>query len=236
MPLNVKCMNCGSAHLAPRIGVACRVCGKRMLLPVEEAEARLAVATAASEDAKKIRYETAQERWAALPAESRKLRAFISAEFKSEDRFAAYLRNIGHKCSRSMAQKILRTGQAKHSTARAIAGSKLKPEMSFTIEAPASRAASATSDFEVSTEMGISVPAASDLITGTTLRISSSGETDTEPGRVDSPPTSMKSAPSPTSSRPRRTAASCVSYNPPSEKESGVTLSTPIRWVRDSRS
>ena len=121
MPLNVKCMNCGSAHLAPRIGVACRVCGKRMLLPVEEAEARLAVATAASEDAKKIRYETAQERWAALPAESRKLRAFISAEFKSEDRFAAYLRNIGHKCSRSMAQKILRTGQAKHSTARAIA-------------------------------------------------------------------------------------------------------------------
>ena len=64
--------------------------------------------------------------------------------------------------------------------------------------------------------------------TGTTRRASSSGETGLKPGRVDSPPTSMMSAPWSSMSMPWAMAASASTYEPPSEKESGVTLRTPM--------
>ena len=102
-------------------------------------------------------------------------------------------------CMRTIAAPASRT------TAN-ISGS-LAPEMSFTISAPASRAAPATAGFRVSTEMGTGTFAASVSITGTTRSRSSSGETGSDPGRVDSPPTSMRSAPSSTISIPRITAA-----------------------------
>ena len=52
--------------------------------------------------------------------------------------------------------------------------------------------------------------------------------TGSAPGRVDSPPTSRMSAPSAASSRPCSTAASASRNSPPSENESGVTLTTPM--------
>jgi len=64
--------------------------------------------------------------------------------------------------------------------------------------------------------------------TGTTRASSSSTGTGSAPGRVDSPPTSMMSAPSSINARARATAASARSASPPSEKLSGVTLTTPI--------
>ena len=48
------------------------------------------------------------------------------------------------------------------------------------------------------------------------------------PGRVDSPPTSTRSAPSAASARPCATAAAGSNQSPPSENESGVTLTTPM--------
>src|SRR5215212_3334139 len=65
------------------------------------------------------------------------------------------------------------------------------------------------------------------LITGTTLRASSSCGTGSEPGRVDSPPTSIISAPSSSMAAAREAAFSGTRKSPPSEKESGVTLRTP---------
>src|SRR5215207_1354857 len=67
------------------------------------------------------------------------------------------------------------------------------------------------------------------LMTGTTLRTSSSGGTGSEPGRVDSPPTSIICAPSSSMDVAREAAFSGSRKSPPSEKESGVTLRTPIR-------
>src|SRR3954452_6702960 len=62
-------------------------------------------------------------------------------------------------------------------------------------------------------------------ITGITRSISSRTLTGSAPGRVDSPPMSTMSAPS---SFAWRTAASTSRYIPPSEKESGVTFTTPM--------
>src|SRR5262249_9126667 len=56
------------------------------------------------------------------------------------------------------------------------------------------------------------------------------------PGRVDSPPTSTQSAPSAKRASPAATAASASANRPPSEKESGVTLTTPITSVRPPNS
>src|SRR5215210_1083186 len=67
------------------------------------------------------------------------------------------------------------------------------------------------------------------LITGTTRRASSSGGIGSEPGRVDSPPTSIIRAPSSSMAVAWATATSGSRKSPPSEKESGVTLRTPIR-------
>ena len=65
-------------------------------------------------------------------------------------------------------------------------------------------------------------------ITGITRSSSSRSDTASAPGRVDSPPTSSRSAPSNASRRPWLTAASRSRKAPPSENESGVTLSTPM--------
>ena len=69
---------------------------------------------------------------------------------------------------------------------------------------------------------------ASARITGTTRDSSSSTSGRVAPGRVDSPPMSRMSAPSASSSAPCAIAVSAVSHRPPSEKESGVTFTTPM--------
>ena len=113
-----------------------------------------------------------------------------------------------------------------------IAGS-APADTSFTMDAPASTAARATSDLRVSTETGTSGSSSVILrITGTTRRVSSSGGTTSEPGRVDSPPTSRRSAPSATIWIACFTASSTLAYEPPSENESGVTFTMPMTRVR----
>src|SRR6185436_7964623 len=65
---------------------------------------------------------------------------------------------------------------------------------------------------------------------------SSSSETGAAPGRVDSPPMSSRSAPSAMSLRACASAAAGSRYCPPSENESGVTLTTPMTNGRTSSS
>lgn len=74
--------------------------------------------------------------------------------------------------------------------------------------------------------------AASARTTGTTRRSSSASSTRGAPGRVDSPPTSIRSAPREARSRPCLTARSVSNQRPPSENESGVTLTTPMTAQR----
>ena len=86
--------------------------------------------------------------------------------------------------------------QPREATSSAISGSPRNAVTSFTIDAPASSAASATTRLVVSTE--ISQPpfsAANPSTTGSTRRNSSSSATGSAPGRVDSPPTSNTAAP-----------------------------------------
>ena len=70
------------------------------------------------------------------------------------------------------------------------------------------------------------------VITGTTRASSSAAATGSDPGRVDSPPTSMIVAPSSNNRSPCATAFVASMYLPPSENESGVTLTTPMISVR----
>src|SRR5712691_10664176 len=108
--------------------------------------------------------------------------------------------------------------------------------MSFTIEAPSAIAARITSGFTVSTETGTG-RSRRPLSTGSSRRNSSSGVTATSaPGRLDSAPTSTISAPSSTRRRAWSTAAPASRKRPPSEKESGVTFTTPMTSGRSSRS
>src|SRR5947209_1577346 len=104
--------------------------------------------------------------------------------------------------------------------------------MSFTMVAPASSAASATSRLRVSIDTR-TWPARAPT-TGTTLPSSSSTGTSAAPGRVLSPPTSTTSAPSATRASPWAIAASGSSQRPPSENESGVTFRTPMTNGRDT--
>jgi hypothetical protein len=104
---------------------------------------------------------------------------------------------------------------------------------SLTSSAPSSSARRATSAFEVSIETGAPASASS---TGTTRPSSSSAETPSDPGRVDSPPTSTIAAPSSSIRRADATASSARKLTPPSENESGVTLTTPITDGRGNRS
>ncbi len=118
-------------------------------------------------------------------------------------------------------------GTRASATTLVIAGSAIPPDTSLTRTAPASSAAAATDALVVSTEQ--SMPsAASAAITGTTRSRSVPASMRWAPGRVDSPPTSTMTAPSATSCRPRAIAASVSSQRPPSENESGVTLTTPM--------
>ncbi|MCW0466050.1 hypothetical protein NB705_003123 [Xanthomonas sacchari] len=107
---------------------------------------------------------------------------------------------------------------------------------SLIMPAPAATAARITSGLKVSTLNGSAVCAASRSITGITRRSSSSTGTGVAPGRVDSPPMSSTSAPSPARRRPCATAASTLAWAPPSENESGVTLTMPITRGRSSSS
>src|ERR1017187_8907239 len=94
--------------------------------------------------------------------------------------------------------------------------------------APAASAARATAGFIVSIESATLVWAARRSKTGMTRRSSSASLTGVAPGRVDSPPMSKISAPCATNSSACATAASVLKNFPPSEKESGVTLTTPM--------
>src|SRR5581483_11275613 len=116
----------------------------------------------------------------------------------------------------------------------ASSGSARRAVTSLTISAPIPIARRATSAFEVSIETGISP--ASRSRTGTTRRSSSSAVTPPEPGLVDSPPTSTIAAPSSSIRRAEAAAVSGSRLTPPSENESGVTLTTPITDGRGKRS
>src|SRR4051794_14364674 len=109
----------------------------------------------------------------------------------------------------------------------ASSGSERSALTSLTSVAPAPSAARATLAFIVSIESCAPVSRRRSM-TGTTRRRSSSASTGSAPGRVDSPPTSRIAAPSAASSRPCATASSWSSHRPPSENESGVTLTTPM--------
>src|SRR5689334_12300026 len=107
-----------------------------------------------------------------------------------------------------------------------ISGSARPPDTSLTMLAPAAIARSATSARMVST-LTVALEASS-VMTGTTRSSSSCSVGRVAPGRVDSPPMSRMSAPSASSSSPWAIAASGSTYLPPSENESGVTLTTPM--------
>src|SRR5262245_50663919 len=110
-----------------------------------------------------------------------------------------------------------------------------RASMSLIIDAPALRAACITSGRLVSTETGLPRPFTTSS-TGRILSISCWTDTGRAPGREDSPPTSMMSAPSSMSWREWETASFASKNFPPSEKESGVTFTTPITRGRSSAS
>src|SRR6185436_12621758 len=127
-------------------------------------------------------------------------------------------------------------GTRRSATSPAMPGSNVNPLTSLTMSAPASRAARATEALVVSTESGPAPRPRRPRMTGTTRRHSSAAPTAAEPpGRVDSPPTSTTSAPASKRARPWSTAAAASANRPPSEKESGVTFSTPMTQVRSPR-
>src|SRR3989454_9762434 len=105
------------------------------------------------------------------------------------------------------------------------------PWTSFTMSARRARALAAISGLYVSIEIRASVLGRSAFRTGSTRRHSSSAETGSAPGRVDSPPTSRISAPSSARWTACATALAGSANRPPSEKESGVTLTMPLTAV-----
>ena len=115
-----------------------------------------------------------------------------------------------------------------------IRGSPSRPVTSLMISAPRSTARSATAAFEVSIDTGTPASVASRRTTSATRLSSSSSATGSAQGRVLSPPTSRMSAPAATSASPCATAASTPACRPPSENESGVTLTIPITSGRRS--
>jgi hypothetical protein len=78
---------------------------------------------------------------------------------------------------------------------RAMSASIRRPVASFTMQAPAASAASATPALYVSMDSGSGTAVRSAASTGTTRASSASAESGGAPGRVDSPPTSSRSAP-----------------------------------------
>jgi hypothetical protein len=89
-------------------------------------------------------------------------------------------------------------------------------------------AARATAGLRVSMEIGTATLPARTRTTGMTRRSSSSSGTGSAPGRVDSPPMSRMPAPSAANRSPCSIARPGSSQRPPSENESGVTLTIPI--------
>ena len=77
---------------------------------------------------------------------------------------------------------------------------------------------------------------ASSSTTKPTRPSSSSGVIGSAPGRVDSPPTSTIAAPAVSCSSPRAIAMRGSKASPPSENESGVTLTTPTTAGRGNAS
>src|SRR5215207_10530147 len=116
---------------------------------------------------------------------------------------------------------------ATNPTPVAAATSPREADTSLIMRAPAATAASATAALRVSIDTA-TPSAASASTTGTTRRSSSSTGTGSARGRVDSPPTSIQSAPSSTDARPCAMAIAWSRNWPPSENESGVTLTTPM--------
>src|SRR3984893_10725052 len=123
------------------------------------------------------------------------------------------------------------TAQPLATTASSAPGSR-NARTSLMSPAPAALAARMTSALLVSIEMITAVAARSRSITGMTRRNSSAAPTGSAPGRVDSPPTSMSAAPSAAMRTPCSTAAATETERAPSEKESGVTFSTPMATGR----
>src|SRR6478736_4933419 len=107
---------------------------------------------------------------------------------------------------------------------------------SLTSPAPAAMAARITAGFMVSMETSTSHSRRSASITGSTRSSSCCSGTGSAPGRVDSPPTSMIDAPAATMARACTSAVAALACRPPSEKEFGVTLSTPMTTGRDRSS
>src|ERR1035437_9995200 len=115
-------------------------------------------------------------------------------------------------------------------TTPAISRSARSALTSLTRLAPAASAARATAALDVSIEICAGVPSSTrPATTGTTRRSSSPSVTGSAPGRVDSPPMSRISAPSAVSERACSIAAPASRNAPPSENESGVTFTIPIR-------
>ena len=114
-------------------------------------------------------------------------------------------------------------------TTAAMRSSPRSPLMSFTISAPASIAASATSACCVSIDTGRSVALRMAATAGSARPASSSIVTGTASGRVDSAPTSMMSAPASANSRASAAAAVASAPTPSPLKESGVTFTIAIR-------
>ena len=106
------------------------------------------------------------------------------------------------------------------------------------MSAPAESPALATSAFEVSIEINVCGDRISTNFSTAGRILLSSSLTDTlsAPGLVDSPPKSMIEAPSFSSVIACSVAASLDSNKPPSEKESGVVLITPMIIPRSLRS
>ena len=106
-----------------------------------------------------------------------------------------------------------------------------KAHTSLMISAPALAAADMICGLLVSIESGISENLRIASISGIVRRISSSIVTGTAPGLVDSPPISRISAPSSINRRACSCARFASAKSPPSEKESGVILITPIMFI-----
>src|SRR5215211_2044332 len=120
--------------------------------------------------------------------------------------------------------------QRRSAQSPANSGSPRSAVTSLTMVAPASSAAVATGAFDVSIETSMPGPSGpqSARTTGSVRATSSAAGTASAPGRVDSPPMSRIAAPAAASSRPCPIARSGSRNRPPSEKESGVTFTTPI--------
>src|SRR5262249_23331706 len=167
--------------------------------------------------------------WRAMPA-----RAAMSSEREKNAQISAMISIDGSAASRLC---MMITGTACSATTRASPPSRCRPHTSLTMAARAASAHAATSAFMVSMETG--TPGATTAgTTGARRRIPSAIGTATALpyGRVDPAPISSPSAPSAIIRRAWSMAAAGSRKRPPSEKESGVTLSTPITIGRPSAS